>query len=247
MRNKISCFTFCHTLWHTIFILPIVLTAVPPCFSVCPEPRPKPNAEYFHSDVVFTGTVLSASRVVRKLVDGEEEVSEIYYRVHLQRLFRGRVSEVLHVYTSVDSVGNYLDNGQAYLLFAYKFPGHRTLRIASCGNSAPLEKADDVIRQLEEIPRARNYGEIEGELRGFHPDPSDTKLRIIVRGSSRLFVGRVDSLGQFHLRVPPGRYSLHVQSERYSATPRMFSSDNPKDFFVCRGGLAQMAFDLDQK
>ena len=246
MRTYPRSLPFPSTLSSIIIIL-LLLAAASSCSAVCSYPWPKPNAEFFHSNVVLTGTVLSQREVGRGTVDGEEDVREIYYRIRIHRLFRGQVSNILQVYSSVDSVGMYLDTGKEYLLFAFKSFGHKTLRIGSCGNSTPLDKAADAIRQLERIPNAGTYGDIEGELRGYDSDTADPELRIIIRNGERKFVTKVDNRGQFHLRVPPGRYSLHLQSERYSATPRMFSYDNPKDFFVYRGGLAQMAFDLDPK
>jgi Tissue inhibitor of metalloproteinase len=223
-----------------------MLAAASSCLAVCPYPRPKANAEFFHSEVVLTGKVLSQKSVQRKTADGED-FAEIYYRIRVGRVFRGQASNILQVYSSVDSVGIYLETGKEYLLFAFKWLGHKTLRIGSCGNSAPLDKAANTIRQLERIPNAGNYGDIEGELRGYNSVTADPELRIVVGDSERRFAAKVDDRGQFHLRVPPGEYSLRVQSAKFTAESFEFTYDHPEKFSVHRGGLAQMALDLFPK
>jgi hypothetical protein len=248
MRTYPRSLPFPSTLLSSISIIFfLLLAAAPSCSAVCPYPWPKPNAEFFHSNIVFTGTVLSQRRVNRGTIEGEEDVSEIYYRIRIHRIFRGQVSNVLQVYSSVDSVGMYLDTGKEYLLFAFKWFSHKALRISSCGNSAPFDKAADAIRQLERIPNAGNFGDIEGELRGYGSDASDPELHIVIRNSERKFVTKVDNRGQFHLRVPPGDYSLRVQSEKFRAEPFEFTFDDPARFSVHRGGLVQMALELFPK
>lgn len=244
---KFSLEVLCPGLRRISLVLLLILAADCSCSAVCEEPWPKPSAEFFHSNLVFSGKVLSERVVARKSAADGDDFEEIYYRISVRRLFRGQADHIILVYSSVDSAGIYLDKGGDYLLFAFKESGHKTLRISSCGNSGPLERAAGAIRQIEAIAHAGNYGEIEGEFKYYKLEDADPGLRIVVTGQERKYVAKVDNLGHFHLRVSPGRYSLRVHSEKFKAESFEFTFDDPENFYVYRGGSSQMALYLFPK
>jgi hypothetical protein len=109
------------------------------------------NGEYFQSDVVFTGTVVSAQ--YDSNVGG-------YYTLRVERVFRGPIRDKFSVYTDSGDTRLPLEKGRTYLLFAYRRNGR--LEIDSCGNSDLLSKGAEAVHTIENIPRARRYGVIEG-------------------------------------------------------------------------------------
>lgn len=140
-----------------IFII-LAFTFSSSCAAVCDAPQPvKPNAEFFHSRVVFTGTVISS----REVLHADRETEGWYYRLQVYSIFRGQPRQFITVYTSNDSVRMPLEVGRAYLLFAVQWPHHQ-LRIHNCGNAAELSQASEVLRKIEDIPKARGIGEVEG-------------------------------------------------------------------------------------
>lgn len=231
-----------------LLVLSILLVCAPSARGVCSEPWPKPNAEFFHSDLVITGIVLSQRtlHVEHGYLDSDDS-DEIYYQIRVRQVFRGKVGQTVKVWSSVDSVGLYLDTGREYLLFAYQHPGHGTFRVSACGNSGKLEEAKETIRQIEAIPLAGNYGDIDGQIESYQSFAGDPSLLVVVKGREHNFVARPDERGTFHLRVPPGMYSVHVESAKYRSEPGAFTFDDPRGFFVHRGGAAAVSLYLSSK
>jgi hypothetical protein len=101
----------------------------------CPVPEIRANGEYFKSDFVFVGTVLS----VRKKPDTDRDIGGWFYQLQIERIFRGKPPDNLQVYTEDSDIRFPLQKNQKYLLFAYRKRGR--LEIDSCGNSALLSEA----------------------------------------------------------------------------------------------------------
>src|SRR5258707_9982506 len=116
-----------------------------PADAVCPQPNPRICAEFFHSDAVLTGTIIS----VRNGPKQETNPDGWFYRVKVTRSYRGPYGDTVEIFT-----GNYsgrfpLQEGHTYLLFAYKEEG--ILKIDNCGNSAELSEAGEKISQIENV------------------------------------------------------------------------------------------------
>ena len=110
-----------------------------PANAVCQQPHPRICAEFFRSDAVFTGTVIS----VRNWPRQETSPKGRFYRVKVTRSYRGPYGNTVEVFTGNDSGRFPLQEGHAYLLFAYKEDG--ILKIYNCGNSAELSDASEQI------------------------------------------------------------------------------------------------------
>jgi len=125
--------------------------------AVCLEPHPKVSAEFFKSDAVFVGTVLTESTVPEK----DEAYGGWVYRLRIKKTFRGLVGDTVEVFTE-NSSGRYpLVVGETYLLFADTSDGRLT--ITNCGNSSLLSQSEDLIRQIRMI-KETSGGEIEGQI-----------------------------------------------------------------------------------
>lgn len=94
-------------------------------FAFCPKPVPKVCSEYFKSDAVFVGTVLS-----EKYVDEDEHLR---FEVRVSRVLRGALPATVAVYTGNDSGRLMWDVGKEYVVFAWRDRG----RLYSGNDCAP--------------------------------------------------------------------------------------------------------------
>jgi hypothetical protein len=212
------------------------LAAISTC-GVCSEPAPRVCTEFFDSDAVFAGTVISM-RTVR-----EEEFTEGWsYRLHVEKSFRGPTGPVIEVYTGNDSARYPLEKGRKYLLFARSFKGK--LHIADCGqpkNSGFLKDSAGVIDQINQIRDTKSGGEVAGRI-GRENGPDFAGVRIVVEGTNGRFEGATDTNSWFHIKVPEGRYRVRAESPDHVFVAWDLSYDNPDHIVVHRGGCPQMQF-----
>src|SRR5260370_35502441 len=110
---------FKSTLFATILDFALTFTAN----AVCPRPIPAPNAEFFKTSMVIAGKVISEKPDVnpydRKLTEGW------FYRIRVERMFRGTQARFVVVYTQNDNARFPLKVGERYLLFDYHVDGCR--------------------------------------------------------------------------------------------------------------------------
>src|ERR1700682_3660133 len=201
--------------------------------AVCREAQPKPNAEFFKSSFVFVGTVLSVQTGKDK--GGFETESD--YTVSVDKIYRGPHRTRLITHSENDSGRFPLAVGQRYLLFVHPFEGHFV--VDNCGNSTLFSEVNEVIRQIEGIANAGPYGDIEGRI-GTESNARVSGLQVIARNGKRTFATTSDTDGWFHLRVPPGRYSVETKSDKFYTNSYDLSYDNPDNFIVHRGGCAEI-------
>jgi hypothetical protein len=202
--------------------------------AVCLEPHPKPNAEFFKSNFVFVGTVLSA----RAELDVDGFLAATDYSVRVEKIYRGPHRTRLTTYSENSSGRFPLDVGQRYLLFAYRDEeGHLT--ISNCGNSGLASDAEATIHAITLIPKAGPYADIEGRI-VTESNAEVSGLKVIARSRRRTFATTSDGDGWFHLRVPPGKYSVETKSDKFYTNAYDLSYDDPYGFVVPRGGCAEI-------
>ena len=217
---------------HRFFLILLVGGILVPVagWASCPLPDLKPKGEFYQADIVFTGTVLS-----KRYVDGDESAGW-YYRVKVSQVLKGPAVKVFTVYNEDDSNRFPLDEGQAYLLFAYRRRGR--LLIDCCGNSALLSKAASSIQQIQDIAFSRD-GEIEGWL-----DASEIKSRdlsgihVVVRGGSHVYRALTDNDGYFQFRAPSGTYTVDFSNSEYYVWNTDSFWYDPKHFVLHPGESA---------
>ena len=217
-------------------LLPVLATLVlhvSPALSVCPKPDPKVCAEFFKSETVFVGRVVSQRTAPPDggFYDGW------WCCLSVHKVFRGAARKTIEVFTENSSGRFPLEVGREYLLFASKYSGR--LVIDNCGNSGLVSEAKDEIREIGQIGN-RSYGTIEGNIVSRPSWTGVGEIRVLARGRGKIYPAITDEEGRFHMTVQPGKYSIQVESPRVSSFD--LSYDNPNDFVVPKGGCAQLQF-----
>ena len=208
----------------------IFLGIFPRCVhAVCPVPEISPSGEYFKSDIVIIGTVMS----VRYKEDADRDTGGWFYRLRIGRVFRGNVQGEVTVFTEDASARLPLENDGTYLLFAQRH--NRRLEIDSCGNSSLLSDAAESVRSLEAIPNAAPFGVIEGQVAPESDGVELSGVPVTVRGHSESFTAVTGNDGRFHFRVPAGHYKLDFSSHEYYLNSLDFAWYNPNHFVVHPG------------
>jgi hypothetical protein len=200
----------------------------------CPVPVIRANGEFFKSDAVFTGKVLS----VRKKSDEKYIAGGWFYRVQVEEMFRGSTRSELTVYTEDTDIRFPLDPNQKYLLFAYR--RHGRLEIDGCGNSSLLSSAGESVRRLAELRHANSLGEIEGWVAAETSGIDVSGVRVSIRSRSQTYNAVTDKEGWFHLLVPPGKYKLDFASNEYYLNSGDDFWYRPKGFHLHPGECASL-------
>jgi len=212
---------------------PVLFSAIT-VWTFCLQPPPRVCTEYYDSDAVFIGKVIG----VRQVSEGEYTAGW-FYRMRVQKSFRGPTDPVIEVYTGNDSARFPLVEGRQYLLFARSFEGR--LNIGYCGNSGLLEKSADAVTQIKQIKQTKSGGEIAGRIG--RDDSNDYEgVRIVAVGNKGTYEALTDRLSWFHMRVPEGTYKVHAEAPGRKFVPYDLTYDDPDHIVVHPGGCPQMEF-----
>lgn len=213
-----------------------------PAFGFCFQPHPSVACDFFNSDAVFTGKVIS----VHPAEEGRFP-DAYYYRLNVLQLFRGPQQKVIEVYTGNDSRGYFLDLGKEYLIFTRLYEGKFT--IGNCDDSAPLSEAEATIRQVQKLAIPKD-AIVEGQV-ALHQIPSEQGFagaQILIRGEGKTYTVTADDKGWFLLYVLPGAYSAEVKLPLgHSVVDYDLSYDGPSRFTVRAGHCAGLQFIADSK
>jgi hypothetical protein len=191
----------------------VVLLLCPALFSLtalayCRVPVIKANGEFFKSDLVFTGTVLSD----RYTEAGVRENGGWYYRLRVLQMLKGPNLKQFTVYTEDASNRFPLEKGRDYLLFAYRW--HGRLEIDRCGNSALLSDAAKSTQQIRSIASTQD-GEIEGWLAPETAGVDLSGIHVVIRSGSQVYRALTDEDGHFQFRAPKGSYTVDFSNHEY--------------------------------
>lgn len=206
------------------------------CPAHCSVPTIRANGEFFKSDFVFTGTVLS----IRKTPDTDREFGGWFYRLSVQEIFRGPVREELTVYTEDTDIRFPLEKDRQYLLFAYQ--KHGRVEIDSCGNSALVRDARDSLRRLKKLRDGKQPTEIEGWVVAETGGIDVSSVVVTVRSRSRAYTAITNKEGWFHFRVPRGKYWVDFTSKEYYLNGGDEFWYDPDHFYVHPGECASLQF-----
>jgi hypothetical protein len=224
---------------RTTAIAAIWLLLVLPASAVCRLPHPRVCSEFFHSDVVFTGTVIS----VREWPKRQASPEGWFYRLRLTKSYRGSSQDVIEIFTGNDTGRFPLEKGQSYLVFAHKRNG--ILNIDNCGSSAELSKAGEVIRQIESVAtnmKSASGGDIGGRVVVSQEGVSVRGITVTARGGGKTYAGVTDETGWFHIHVPPGKYIVWPETTEWIVTPYDLSYDNEDRVSIEPGSCAELQF-----
>jgi hypothetical protein len=172
-------------------------------FAICPGPTPKVCAEFFESDAVFVGKVLSKRW-------GDDYIR---FRVAVSKVLRGAVGKTVVVYTENASARLTWDVGRTYVVFAQLRDG----RLESwdyCGPLSDPTKVADTLREIELLPSQRGAS-VEGQVLhqdGMKPGVPGVEIRVV--GDGVAYTAVTDERGQFHMSLPPGQYQMPIDESR---------------------------------
>jgi hypothetical protein len=214
------------------FLLAIGTLSFPSTTSaLCPVPEIKANGEFFKSDSVFTGTVITERYKVRQNESGW------FYRVRADQILRGPVQKEFTVHTEDDSNRFSLQQGREYLLFATRTRGR--MDVSSCGNSGPLSDAGKSLHVIERIQSLVD-GEIEGWVVPEATGVDVSGIEVKVRSESQVYSAITDKGGYFHFRAPKGRYKVDFSSGEYHLNSDDEFWYDPKNFTLHEGESAAL-------
>jgi hypothetical protein len=210
----------------TVWAIAILLNATwgSHASAACLVPHPRVCAEFFSSDAVFVGKVISIRTVPES---GNSGFDEWIYQLKVQKVFRGQMPKVTEVRTENASGRFPLVSGKTYLLFARTEQGH--LQITNCGNSSAITDGKKALADLKTITTERRTG---GTIEGQVVEQSTWRplhgIQISVLGPNQNFSGVTEIDGWFRIAVPSGQYRVRTESDRWSITAFDMSWDNPE-------------------
>lgn len=212
-----------------------------PAGAVCLQPHPRVCTEFFHSDTVFVGTVIS----IRNWPPDSELIDGWFYRLRVTKVYRGPSKRIIEVFTENASARFPLEMNHTYLLFASKSGGR--LEIDCCGNSAELGEAGIAIREIERVLkdiRAAPGGDIGGRvvLSPFGTDKGIAGISVTARRGTQTYSAVTDKDGWFHIQVLPGVYVVSPESSNWVVTDYDLSYDRSDHVVIQRGGCAELQF-----
>jgi hypothetical protein len=222
------------SLFSILFFPVLALFFSPHAKAYCPVPGIRANGEFFKSDIVFTGTVLS----IRKKPDVGNDPSGWFYRVQVEQIFRGLDQKELTVYTEDSDIRFPLEKNSKYLLFVYR--RHRRLEIDNCGNSALISDAAESLRRLRMLRNGKQRSEIEGSVAEETAGRDVSGIRVVIRSPSKVFTAITDKDGRFDFAAPPGRYQVDFTAREYYLNGDDRFWYNPHHFFLHFGECASL-------
>jgi hypothetical protein len=204
-----------------------------------PEPAPKVCSEYFKSELVFTGTVVSVNELAP---EGDSE-GGWEYRLDVLTVFRGPDQQTVEVSTENTSARFPLKIGASYLLFASRQQGR--LWVYDGGNSHVIERSSKQLQELEKLRRPGPGGWVEGRVvsrskDGWAPVPAASLLVSSENGETRS--ARADARGSFHVLLASGSYRIVASSPNWLIKPFDLSYDDPDKISIQNGQCAQVLF-----
>ncbi|HXW83958.1 MAG TPA: carboxypeptidase-like regulatory domain-containing protein [Candidatus Binataceae bacterium] len=226
----------------TLSAIALIATTSPRLNAFCFQPQPiRVCAEFFKADEVFTGTVIANNYQPNGIPEPTEPQPGWHYRLKVQDAYRGTLGPVVDIYTE-DTSGRFpLDSGQSYLLFAYKTGS--IAQIFGCANSTKLADAGPKVAEINRIVKAAGSdldGEIWGRIVQWLGGAGVAGVQVTARGNESVYRTRTIDDGSFHLRVPPGQYSIIAQSPHWNFSKWDVSFDDPSHLRIEPGGCAQV-------
>lgn len=206
-----------------------------PAMGFCYVPQPRlVCAEYFASTVVVEATLVK----VRTVGDKDAFV----YSLSADRVIRGDIAGAFRVYEGNDSGRASFDwkTGQKYLLFLFYDASVKSWALDGCGNSGPLSGAKTVLEQIDAIQTHHDGGVIHGAISRQGLSFSISGVRVEARGKNGVYAATTNEKGDFEIKVPAGRYSLHASKIGISLETADFSYENPRALRIEPGGCAQV-------
>ncbi len=177
--------------------------------------------------------------------DDPEGISGHFYTLRANQIFRGTIQHTFTVYEGNDSGRASFDwnLGTAYLLFLFNSPDDKKAwSLEGCGNSAPADRADSVLRDIASIKRQRQGAFISGVVSSEKLSTFLPNVHLMIRGDGRTFKTATDQSGRFQIEVPPGTYSVEPIDPPVPLEPDVLTYEDPRHLRLQPSGCVQVQF-----
>jgi hypothetical protein len=216
-----------------------------PALSVCGAPQPRlVRAEYFASPLVVEATLIKTRDIHDK--DDPEGILARIYTLRVNKVMRGRLTEIITVYEGNDSgrASFYWVPKSEYLLFLFHVPEEKSWVLEGCGNSDLLSKSEPALQEITAIKAAQSdsKGLIEGMVSGDSLSSPIAGVRIEAHGATGIYAATTNDNGEFRFNVPPGRYVVRVIDNKNTYMAYALSYEDPRKLRIEPGGAVQVQF-----
>jgi len=219
------------------------LLSAPLAMAFCFVPQPRLTcAEYFASQLVVEATL------VRTKIIGDKNdplgIEAHVYTLAVNKVMRGKIVTSIKVYDGNDSGRTTFDwtRGKKYLLFLFYVPSKNAWAVDSCGNSGPLNKAQAALSEIEAIKAAHDGGVISGVVSQQALSTPIPGVHVEALGGSDKYAAITNEKGGFQIKVPAGRYSVHVAESGVSFNKADISYEDPSRVLIEPGRCVQVQF-----
>jgi hypothetical protein len=248
----------------------LMLTAVSLVFSLSVLPQIQPNGQACDGDCLgrppacqntwqpyVSAVFLGRTTEVRKedvpiTLDGEKKLTEkLLVTFLVKEAFVGVSEKVLTVSSGGDMCAFPFSKGHEYLVFARRLSGGE-LYVSTCYGTNFAEYAADDLNYLRSLPNAPHGSTVFGTAFQFtEPERLDTKMRrlapesghrVTVRGLTQNYESLVDEKGNFTLGLPPGHYTVSLDSNGEVST---FPAVRSTTVDIADKGCARFNFYVD--
>ena len=215
-------------------------------FAVCSQPKIRVNDEFFTSEDVFEGTIVSDTKLG---LDAQGNYAAHRFGWRIKQVFRGDIKpgDILQTYSEDDS-GRFPPEaeeprvvGMSFLTFAYK--SQSGLVVDSCGNSTYLSHATSVRKAIEAIPlHAESH--IYGWVLANEASPAEKPIRITITSleNGNSFTVPANTDGNFDVKVKPGHYKVVASAPGLNITQDELRYKDANDVVAPKNGSAGVAF-----
>ncbi|HUJ39572.1 MAG TPA: carboxypeptidase-like regulatory domain-containing protein [Candidatus Acidoferrales bacterium] len=225
----------------TLLVVAALLSSGP-AMAMCHVPQPRlVSAEYFASKVVVQATLTKVEPVLEQK-DDPLSVLAYVYTLRANRLLRGNIGGVFHVYEGNDSgrASFRWKVGRQYLLFLFYAKNVQAWALDGCGNSGPMTRAQPALDQIQAIQTSSDGGVIRGIVTQSNLGTPVSGVHLEARGTGGIFTGVSDHVGNFEIKVPAGRYTLHARKKGLKFRTHELSYEKANDLTIQPGGCVQV-------
>jgi hypothetical protein len=206
-------------------------------YAFCFAPQLQVSDEYFVSNLVLTGTVMTSRNVVDPA--DPEGWTGTFYTVRVDKVYRGNAPKTLVVYSENTTARFPMELHRPYILFLTKDTESNWM-VDNCGNSGEMSLSFSVLEQLKQLPLRQSF--VYGEVYSWQTPEHCVPMQLTVHSAKATGTAAVKSDCSFKVDVPPGRYEATL---RRDGIPVAANDPNYKDvycFVVPVGGSAGVAF-----
>jgi hypothetical protein len=226
------------TVWLLLSALSL-LAFTRQAYAFCFAPQLQVSDEYFISDFVITGTVVS-NRYEKDPQD-PDSLTGTFYTIRVVKTWHGKAPESLTLYSENSTARFPMRVDGTYILFVTKSDNGKWI-IDNCGNSGLLPSANKVLSALRALPLRQSfiYGDVYQSWKTENAPCPPMQLRFESsqwRGNTN-----VRSDCKFRLNVPPGSYRATLYRKSTAVPSNDLNYKDPYCFEVPMGGSAGIAF-----